>query len=214
MIITAAILLSSVMSRPAAFDKYPYYDITTHRFAVTYQPGGRTSQQVKQRISELAPNEEVVSTFNAGYFAPDHNPIVAIDLVVSGGIELSSYRFDLSRPILAFGSKKATIFTGKNGEAYAKLRQYQQAGGYYDAIAGDNKPTKPNVKTSRRIVGIRDHELVVITLSAATWAICKKVIAEQELDQHLYLDGGTSVFNGTKVPTHIIVLTPKDQANG
>lgn len=214
MIVTAALLLFPVVSRPAVFNKYPSYDIATHRFAVTYQPGGRTNRQVKQKIGELAPNEKVVSTFNAGYFAPDHNPIVAIDLVMSNGIELSSYRFDLSRPILAFGSKKAIIFTGKNGEAYAKLRQYQRAGDYYDAIAGDSKPTKPNVKAARRIVGIRDNELVVITLSAATWATCKKVIAEQELGQHLYLDGGTSVSNGTKVPTHIVVLTAKDHISG
>ncbi len=215
MITTAiAILAVAAVPRPAVFAKYPTFHIPSHRFASTYQTGGRNKLQAWHKVGEFTPNEDVVFVLNGGYFDPASNPIRGVDLVVSKGVELVPYRFDLSRPIFAMGNGKAVIFTGKNGEAYAKLVRYQEAGGYNNAIAGDSKPTKPNEKTLRRIIGIRGQDLVVITLKSATWATCRRVIAEQQLETHIYLDGGSSVFSWKKVPTHIVVLAPKTNLDG
>lgn len=208
-LLTAVIVAAPV--RPEIFDKYPTYDTTKTRFAVSYQPGGRTVKQAWEKVDEFTPNENVVAVINGGYFAPDAKPIVAVDLVVSKGVELVPYRFDLSRPIIAFGDGRVAIFTGKDGEAYAKLKRYQEAGGYYHAMAGDSKPQEPGNARERRIIGLRGNELVDIKLMEATWARCQKVIAEQQLDRWIYLDGGSSVYRGVKVPTHVVALVPKEE---
>lgn len=215
MILTlATLLIASTVSRPAVFNKYPCYDIETTRFAITYQPGGRTVKQAWGKVGEYTPDEKVIAVFNGGYFDPAANPIAAVDLVVSKGVELVPYRFDLSRPILAFGNGRVAIFTGKNGEAYAKYLQYRRVGGYINAIAVDSKPIQPKSKKARRIIGRRGHELVNMPIPDANLRDCQREIAEQQLDQWIYLDGGSSVFNWVKVPTHIVVLVPKNDLDG
>jgi len=209
--LTALIALTTTsVVTPVEFDKYPHYSVEKFRFAVTYQPGGRTKMQAWRKVDDFTPLESVVFVCNGGYFAPNVKPIVAIDYVLTKGVEVVGYRRDWQRPILSFGENEVKIFSSDTQKsAIAKLEEYRQNFRCLDAIAGDSLPVYPNNKHDRRLVGIRGKEVVFITLKKSTVTDCQREVRRQRLDDFIYLDGGTSISPYRPVPTHLVVLADK-----
>lgn len=198
------IALATVLSTSADIK---FYDMDEYVFVVTDQPGGRTLSQAERQLNLHRPGT-VKDIVNAGYFAPDWDPIRSVDLVWSKGAELSPYRPKEGRPIVATGSCGLRIFTGKPGTmiAYNKLLAFKEAGGFTEAYTADYRPMEPTEPRNRVIVGLKDNSAYIIRMYGNE-AACLREIAKVGLDIWAFNDGGSSTLPGARVPTHLGVMT-------
>ena len=201
------LLASAIIATPRIVfeESFPIKDYT---FVVTHQPGGRTTKQAEKQLNLNLP-ETVVFITNGGYFAPDWEPIENVDLVVTKNIERTRYLFEKSRPILAIGRDKISIFTGQNGHAYRKFVKYRSYGRFRYAIAGDSTAINPQEKTNRQIITVKNAVVTIIIAQNADQEFCQVVLDNRHLveGEYIFFDGGWALEKGAAAPSHFAVMT-------